>query len=345
MHRRFVLSYTVFVIGSVVLLTLFVLDVAPAPLYGILLNSSVDSRRAESYVLGPPTESFRGNLRNDTKYITSWLNAGWTNSVMTIGNLLYLALITERVPILPRFLPSHGDRGKALPIPFSHVFNVSRLSEDLRIPILEWDQVKDVNSDTLDELGCWADYEWNRDYSPVWRFVGRHIHWNTTLEKLAEEHARRAMGVPDSEPTPAYITVHVRHDDFGVHCHDVPLGECWAPLSVFARRVAEVQQEVLDKKGIRATHVIMTSDERDPSWWAEVGELGWTWVDYAAEGTTEKYGRWYPLLIDAVLQSSGVGFVGTDHSTMSLVALRRMQDWQDGAARLTKFGWPGADDH
>lgn len=31
-------------------------------------------------VLGPPTRSFRDNLRNDTKYITSWPSAGWSES-------------------------------------------------------------------------------------------------------------------------------------------------------------------------------------------------------------------------------------------------------------------------
>jgi hypothetical protein len=30
------------------------------------------------YVVGPPTQSFRDNLRNDTQYITSWLSAGWS---------------------------------------------------------------------------------------------------------------------------------------------------------------------------------------------------------------------------------------------------------------------------
>jgi hypothetical protein len=35
----------------------------------------------EQYVLGPPTDRFRNNLRNDTKYITSWVSAGWTNDV------------------------------------------------------------------------------------------------------------------------------------------------------------------------------------------------------------------------------------------------------------------------
>ncbi|KAL4062994.1 hypothetical protein V8B97DRAFT_2026577 [Scleroderma yunnanense] len=415
---------------------------APAQLRDLLAVSPVTNLEdAQSYVLGPPTQSFRDNLRNDTKYITSWLNAGWTNDVMTIGNLLYLALITERVPIIPRFIPSHIGPD-ALDIPFGHVFDVPRLSKTLGIPILEWDQVKDVQSTVVDELGCWAvwpvvseedapprgspvvqnlkldlshtrvpawvkltqpgipdkhaslwslarlsfpearaealtqppipspqnqvslppddhllcyDYlyytavasawEWNWDYSPAWRFVGRHMHWNATLVKLAEEHARRAMKVPDNEPTPAYISIHIRHGDFRTYCNSIPEDQCFTPIPAIARRVAEVQQDLLDRKGIHVTQVIMTSDERDPNWWAEIAKLGWTWVDYAAERTVERYGKWYPLLIDAIIQSRGAGFVGTEYSTMTTVALRRVQDWSDGPVRVTRWGWPGADDH
>lgn len=32
-------------------------------------------------VLGPATQCFRDNLKNDTQYITSWVSAGWTNDV------------------------------------------------------------------------------------------------------------------------------------------------------------------------------------------------------------------------------------------------------------------------
>ena len=43
------------------------------------LEDLEDDEPAHSpYVLGPPTPSFRDNLRNDTKYITSWISAGWS---------------------------------------------------------------------------------------------------------------------------------------------------------------------------------------------------------------------------------------------------------------------------
>ena len=38
----------------------------------------------------------------------------------------------------------------------------------------------------------------------------------------------------------------------------------------------------------------------------------------------------YPVLIDAVIQSNGIGFVGTDRSTMSEMGRRRSESWHDG---------------
>ena len=53
----------------------------------------------------------------------------------------------------------------------------------------------------------------------------------------------------------------------------------------------------------------------------------------------------YPVIVDAVVQSAGVGFVGTDRSTFSTLARRRVADWQDGAVRLVKWGTTDADAH
>lgn len=53
----------------------------------------------------------------------------------------------------------------------------------------------------------------------------------------------------------------------------------------------------------------------------------------------------YPVLIDAVIQSNGAGFVGTDRSTMTVMARKRVQSWHDGPVRTVKWGTPTADDH
>ncbi|KAG2055538.1 hypothetical protein BDR06DRAFT_953820 [Suillus hirtellus] len=413
--------------------------------YSLDIQSTPTIFNSQLYVQGPPTQRFRDNLRNDTKYITSWGSAGWTNDVITYGNLIYLALITERTPIIPKFLSNHIDPS-APPFVFEEIFDVPRLSQAIGIHLLQWHEVKDPESQVVDDLGCWTvwetvqqhievpeprrspslnvlkldiswtrtpawveltspskhhnhasfwslaslgfpearskslglslmnhpspqhqvslppddhvlcfdllyyvsahhTWEWELDYSPAWRFVGQHMRWTANMEKIADAHARRAMNVPVTEPTPPYISIHIRHGDFSKQCEEFPVDQCFAPLSVIARRVSEVQEELRTRKGIDATHVIMTSDERDPEWWSDVRALGWTWVDYAAERTEEIYGKWHPVFLDAIIQSNGAGFVGTRGSTMSTLASRRVQTWHDGATRLVSWGWPGADDH
>ncbi|KAG2140052.1 hypothetical protein DEU56DRAFT_291167 [Suillus clintonianus] len=422
--------------GVILFKPLSYLEIQDAPVYSAAFDSQL-------YVQGPPTQRFRDNLLNDTKYITSWASAGWTNDVMTYGNLIYLALITERIPIIPKFLSSHID-SSAPPFPFGEIIDVPRLSQAIGTPLLEWHEVKDWESQVLDDLGCWSvwesvekyqedprprgspsigrlnldiswtrtpdwvkltppgveddhasfwslatlgfpqarsnnlgltnhpspqhqvslppddhllcfdflyfvgaqnPWEWQSDYSPAWRFVGQHMRWNATIERLADAHARRAMNVQSNEPTPPYISVHIRHGDFGDQCNDgISLDQCFAPLSIIARRVSEVQEELRTQKGVEVTQVIVTSDESDPEWWSGVRALGWTWVDYAAERTEEIYGKWHPVFIDAIIQSNGAGFVGTRGSTMSLLALRRVQSWHDGPTRIVQWGQPGADD-
>ncbi|KAF7307044.1 hypothetical protein MIND_00497500 [Mycena indigotica] len=396
---------------------------------------------------GSPTASFRDNLLPQHKYITSWLSAGWTNDVYTYINLIYLGLITDRIPIVPMFIPSHVG-GHVPPIPFGEVFDVPRLRNEIGKSVLEWRDVKDINSTEIDDIGCWnvwesvqyreafprrsripddlnldisytktpewikmipnyehdqhvtfwslatlafpttrkaslvpplpspkhnvslppdehllcydylyyvsahQPFEMEYDYvsldslsqcSPAWRYVGTHMHWTPTLEKIADEYIRKALGVADDSSIPPFISLHIRRLDFKVWCNDVPIDECFAPLSVIERRVREVQDEITKRTGMIVPHVLVTSDERSPEWWHDVAKQGWFSPDHT--DTKEHYGEWYPVLIDAVIQSRGVGFVGTDRSTMSIIAARRVEDWSNGPHRLVKWGTKDADDH
>ncbi|KAG5647758.1 hypothetical protein DXG03_008481 [Asterophora parasitica] len=400
----------------------------------------VDPHGPEANLIGAPTAHFRDNLRNDRKYITSWISAGWTNDVMTYINLIYLAMITDRIPVIPMFTPSHIG-GAVPPIDFGLVFDVPRLRKALNIPVLEWHEVKDRASNEVEEIGCWntweavqknehyprrshvpdhlkldisytkapswiktipnfdgdvhssfwalaalafpetraenlvlplesptnhlllppdehmlcydylyftcanQPYEMEFDYSPAWRFVGQHLHWSPTIEQLANQYLRRSIGIAEDRPTPPaspWIAIHVRRGDFKVFCGEETTG-CYASLEVIARRVEEVKAELLQRKGIMVEHVIMTSDERNATWWEEVKGHGWYGVDHSQ--TADVLGPWYPVLIDAAIQSLGVGFVGTDKSTMSNLARRRVESWTDGATRIYKWGTPNADDH
>ena len=169
-----------------------------------------------------------------------------------------------------------------------------------------------------------------------------------------------------------YIAIHVRHGDFKNMCGDRPLEDCFAPLDVIAARVAEVRNELTERPEFQKPDgtpinipVLMTSDESDPEWWEGVQDKGWTWIDHGPSGedTGNVLGKWYafrptnmliiltstscryPTLIDAIIQSLGHGFVGTDQSTMSLIAQRRVEAWQNGSTRIFLWGWKDADRH
>jgi hypothetical protein len=73
------------------------------------------------------------------------------------GNLIYLALITERVPIVGPFTPSHIiGAGEIL---FSEVFDINYLSERIRMPVLEWSKVKNYSSPEIEDIGCWSIWQ------------------------------------------------------------------------------------------------------------------------------------------------------------------------------------------
>lgn len=48
-----------------------------------IIPVEAEKQRYSPWVLGPPTQSFRDNLRPHTKYITSWLDAGWSTYHLT----------------------------------------------------------------------------------------------------------------------------------------------------------------------------------------------------------------------------------------------------------------------
>ncbi|KAF8311624.1 hypothetical protein DL93DRAFT_2139392 [Clavulina sp. PMI_390] len=202
-------------------------------------------------------------------------------------------------------------------------------------------------------MGMIRNWEWDKEYFEPWR-IASHAHFTPKMTRIANEYLMRHFEVPTVEDIPKFIGVHVRHGDFGDKCEGRPKAECYAPLSVIATRIKECQDELSERPEFQNADgspiilpVLVTSDERDPAWWQEVRKEGWGWIDHGPDGedTVAKLGKWYPVLIDILHQSMGHGFVGTDQSTMSVIAARRVEDWQGGVSRLFLFGHPHADDH
>ncbi|KAF8610174.1 hypothetical protein BDV93DRAFT_9090 [Ceratobasidium sp. AG-I] len=87
---------------------------------------------------GNATSTVQENLAPSRKYITTFPSSGWTNQVMEVTNLIYLASLTGRIPIIPSFEPSHfGTLNEAEPLHFGDVFDVPFLMDKLGFPILQ----------------------------------------------------------------------------------------------------------------------------------------------------------------------------------------------------------------
>ncbi|KZO90789.1 hypothetical protein CALVIDRAFT_374962 [Calocera viscosa TUFC12733] len=385
-------------------------------------------------VQGEPSQMFSRNLKPEHRYITGWINSGWTNDVMTYGNLLYLALLTERIPIIGPFVPSHLSLSAGY-LPFSEVFDIPRLARELHTPVLEWSDVKSPESEVGEVMGCWSTWmgwgfgggnarggwvpdtfeldvsytpippgaydvnvdndphinfqallplafpagraaaltqvsptpsegwnttlppsdhllcfdmlyfarlgtsgaEWEEEYAPVWRLVGKHMHWAPPLREKADAYLRAHWSVGDGEEIPPYISVHMRRADFGQYCTGSL--SCMPTLAQLHRRVSEVQSQLVSLQGLHISRVLVTSDERNPAWWSEVEGLGYTAINHTALDTEGRFGEWYPSVLDSVFLSLGKGFVGTEGSTMSLLAKRRVEDWGGGVG--TWLTWKG----
>jgi len=106
-----------------------------------------------------------------------------------------------------------------------------------------------------------------------------------------------------------YISIHARHRDFSQWCPEgVSVDDCFAPLSAIARRVQEIKDELMARKGLKVDYVVMTSDEPAEKWWQDVAALGWLRIDHSR--TEELYGGWYvtpTLVIIKVLISESLG--------------------------------------
>jgi hypothetical protein len=191
-----------------------------------------------------------------------------------------------------------------------------------------------------------TSFEYQQDMSPAWRFVTQHFRWTNRLQSIADGYLRRMLNVPDDEPIPPYVAIHARRArDFLVYCNGQNKEYCFPSIATYQRRIEEIQEETRERLGIFPQHVVMLSDEEESDWWDSIRAVGWYAPDHVAEDTVNKYGKWYPVLIDAVIQSSGIGLIGMDGSTMSLLAGRRVQDWHNGVFKNIKWGSPDADDH
>ncbi|KAK7021935.1 hypothetical protein VNI00_017164 [Paramarasmius palmivorus] len=96
----------------------------------------------KNLVNGPPARSFRGNLKDDRHYLTTWVNAGLTNEFMGMVNMIYLAMLSDRIPVIPPFAPEDHISENAGYVAFGDVFDLERYRNEVGQAVLEWRDIK-----------------------------------------------------------------------------------------------------------------------------------------------------------------------------------------------------------
>lgn len=92
------------------------------------------------------------------RYITGFVGGGYTNDFMTYVNIILLGQMTRRTAIIPPLSPSQHIGYHEVNVPFGDVFDLPRASEELRMHIIDWQDVKvmDRTKHANDPLGCWS---------------------------------------------------------------------------------------------------------------------------------------------------------------------------------------------
>lgn len=192
---------------------------------------------------------------------------------------------------------------------------------------------------------------------PIWHDIGRHLHFNKATNKIADDILSYLLGPSYTPPalrhasiepskklvdagTP-FIGVHLRQGDF------IQMARAGHPLSAYATAVDLLQARLAlllrpskhhfnfgsTKKGDKIS-VLFTTDSKEPEFIESLTRLGWTFIDHDKLKTVKRYGGWYPAVIDSLILSRGVGFVGTKQSTFSYVAARRVETWSNGLTSI-----------
>ncbi|GAA5993214.1 hypothetical protein JCM10908_004510 [Rhodotorula pacifica] len=167
--------------------------------------------------------------------------------------------------------------------------------------------------------------------SAVWTKVGQHLHFNSHVNHIADELLAALIGSRRKQ----FIGVHIRTGN-AIDWSDKTSNTTVELIDSFKVGVRAVQDQLRQRrKGHRGElPVLFTTDADDSFFLSRIGKLGWVHVNHIDFATSARFGGWYPDILDAVLLSRAVGFVGTRMSTFSHLAARRVESWNHGITTI-----------
>ncbi|BGP11357.1 hypothetical protein OF846_005074 [Rhodotorula toruloides] len=164
-----------------------------------------------------------------------------------------------------------------------------------------------------------------RPDGPVWDKVGRHLRFNSHVNHIADELLAALIGSRRKQ----YIGVHIaKGNSTGRISQET--------VDAFKAGVKQVQADLAKLKGGSKGHlpVLVATDSDDPVFLSKLAKLGWIYINHGEWATRARFGGWYPGVLDSVILSRAIGFVGTKESSFSSIAARRVETWNGGLSRV-----------
>jgi len=188
-----------------------------------------------------------------------------------------------------------------------------------------------------------------RDHS-AFHLFGKALHFTPELVESATDVASFMLGGGQ------YISVHI---DAAAHKRECALlaqpKHCTPLLAGYAEAVERVRHAAAssaahrksrkERHHVRTLGVLVSTDVSDLGFLGELAGLGWTVLDYADLELRQRFGSFSAEVMDSVIHSRAVGFVGTRGSPEATLAALRVHSWRTGPVELLGVLPPGEVPH
>jgi hypothetical protein len=167
---------------------------------------------------------------------------------------------------------------------------------------------------------------------------GKALHFTPELQETAMDVVAFLLGHRLS-----YIAVHISARAWASECALRQQEEnCTPALASYIEAVERVRRLASlsgrktreQRHNVRTLSVVVSTDIQDLGWRGELASAGWTLLDYEDLELKQRFGAWLPEIMDGVIQSKAVAFVGTRGSAESTLAALRVHAWRRAPTEL-----------
>ncbi|KAF9356803.1 hypothetical protein BGX26_004717 [Mortierella sp. AD094] len=129
-----------------------------------------------------------------------------------------------------------------------------------------------------------------------------------------------------------YIALHLRRDDIGNKCTKETMSRCIVPMELYEDAVGRARASAAARGLHSRLPVVVTTDTTSQDDIQRMEQLGWHRIDHSKYKTTQLWGAFGGVMVDAAILALADEFVGSPVSSMTRITARRRTAWYHRAA-------------